>query len=115
LILAVPGAPKNITFTSAAMKKKLQPGGMDLAIEGETIESTDYAPFSRAGSLSSSRNFVIRGRSSIKIVPTCRVGRDKSSCAQNRASVVVTNSTSDASISMPKVNSTNSLRRSGFQ
>ena len=30
-------------------EKEVPPRGMDLAIEGETIESTDYAPFSRAG------------------------------------------------------------------
>ena len=112
LTLAVPGAPKNITFTSAAMKKKFQPAAWTLRSSAKPSSPWTTLHLPEQGSVSSPRYFVIRGRSSIRIVPTSRVGVTESSCAQNRARV--TNSTSDASISVPKVNSTTSLSRSGF-
>ena len=38
-------------------EKEVPPRGMDLAIEGETIESTDYAPFFRTGFTLQSKEF----------------------------------------------------------
>src|SRR6266404_2772410 len=95
-------------------KKEIPPRRMDLAIEGETIESTDYAPSSRTGFSLQFKKFCDPRALFDQNGSDLYGWRDRSSCAQSRASVVVMNNTSDATISVPKVNSTNSLSRSGF-
>jgi hypothetical protein len=95
-------------------EKEVPSRGMDLAIEGEAIEPTDYAPFSRAGFTLQFKEFRDPRAVFDQNGSDFYGWRDRSSCAQSRASVIVVNNTSDASISVPKVNSTNSLSRSGF-
>jgi hypothetical protein len=46
-MFVAPIAPRIITFTSVAMKKKFHPSSMDLSIERKAIETFDYAPVSR--------------------------------------------------------------------